>query len=158
MSNMLVYAVRPSSLDVHINPAPCVSPILLSAPQRAAMQIICGGVSATGALLNDVWLWDGRAWSHTVPQGPLPAVREMHSCAVLPSGAFLIYGGRGTRAQVLPPLVTGHWHAVPCCGSQGQHSAPALPVPQMLESLSSSTCSTVGQSRGRECRPPFCGM
>ena len=63
-------------------------------------QIICGGVSATGALLNDVWLWDGRAWSHTVPQGPLPAAREMHSCAMLPSGAFLIYGGRGARVQV----------------------------------------------------------
>ena len=68
------------------------------------MQVVCGGVSATGALLNDVWLWDGRAWSHTVPQGPLPAVREMHSCAVLPSGAFLIYGGRGARGQVLPTL------------------------------------------------------
>ena len=68
-------------------------------------QIICGGVSATGALLNDVWLWDGRAWSHTVPQGPLPAAREMHSCAMLPSGAFLIFGGRGARVQVLLLLI-----------------------------------------------------
>jgi hypothetical protein len=43
--------------------------------------VLFGGVDASGALLGDVWEWDGWRWSQRFPAGSAPSARRGHALA-----------------------------------------------------------------------------
>lgn len=101
--------------------APCASP----EPRRGAAMtfvpqthnlLLHGGVSASGALLDDLWEWNG-LWWHKLSASPGPSARSQHGFVYDPaSGQVLLFGGQGANgvlgdSWLLDPLALS-WQRV----------------------------------------------
>jgi hypothetical protein len=56
--------------------------------------LLFGGEAESGAVLSDVWAWDGTAWVELTPSGPHPGPRRQHAMAYDPNfDRVVLFGG-----------------------------------------------------------------
>ncbi|MFK7740100.1 MAG: hypothetical protein AB8H80_07220 [Planctomycetota bacterium] len=103
-----------------------------SPPARfgAAMSLLNGAVlfggvdNASGAVLNDTWLFDGTDWQQAVVAGPVPPARWGHAMATIDESGLVMYGGVDANNVLLNDTWIWNgatWTLVPVDGPTPRH-------------------------------------